>query len=401
MRTLYTVLVATLLVLTVLPSVFAVSIGTDVGVDIETEDFEPRVWMCDSRVVLDDNVEPGRLESERLIHCQDPSSYEICAQELLERQNNYAFEGEQIKWDVLVFDKNGIEKIRDVFATIGDSQGADNDIEVNCILDHVLSDEDEIKESCNARIQEEELEHVQDNTAAYYTCIFTVETPESMYGEYWLTVEAEDLDGLSGTMDENEFWFFNPVIALSIDGDLTFDEVRPGSSAYSDTITVGNDADEGSGVILDMFISGTDFYDSSSSGAKCPITNQLKLGDGDSQCDVGPEFGVPKFDAVTDPFCYFATHGAYSSQQDARADTENYVGINYGAGFNDPNPFYGAFNGDPTGYEIIQGPQAGPYFVGNALSPGAEIALTFRLNLPEPCNGDFDTGSIFFWGEAV
>lgn len=402
MRTLYTLLVASLLVLTVLPSVFAVSIGTDVGIDIETEDFEPRVWMCDSRVVLDDETEPGRLESERLTHCQDPSSYYICAQQLLERQNNYAFEGEQMKWDVLVWDKNGIEKIKDVFGTIGDSQGAGNDIEVNCILDEVLNDQSEVRESCNARELEEELTKFSDNTAAYYTCIFTVETPESMYGEYWVTVEAEDLDGLSGTMDENEFWFLNPVVALSIEGDLTFDNVRPGSSSYSETLLVGNDADEGSGVLLDMFISGTDFYDSSSSGAKCPISNQLVLGNGDSFCDVDSQFGsTSSYNSGTDPFCYFATHGAYATQNDARSDNEGYVGINYGIGFNDPNPFYGMFNGDGTGYEIIQGIQTVPYFLGNIVSPGSEIAVTFRLNLPEPCNGDFDTGSIFFWGEAI
>jgi len=86
-----------------------------------------------------------------------------------------------------------------------------------------------------------------------------------------------------GMMDENEYWFFNPVIALDIEGDMTFhgddgkEGVRPGSDAYSDTILVGNDADKGSGVLLDMFISGTDFYDSQSSGARCPTTNQLSL----------------------------------------------------------------------------------------------------------------------------
>jgi len=29
------------------------------------------------------------------------------------------------------------------------------------------------------------------------------------------------------------------------------------------------------------------------------------------------------------------------------------------------------------------------------------MAITFRLFLPEPCNGDFDTGNIYFWGEAI
>jgi hypothetical protein len=56
-------------------------------------------------------------------------------------------------------------------------------------------------------------------------------------------------------------------------------------------------------------------------------------------------------------------------------------------------------------HEILQ---AGGGYMGknvgynaNVLSPGAEMALTFKLSLPEPCNGDFDTGSIFFWGEAI
>ncbi len=374
MKTTLTLLVLSLLVLAALPTVLAVSIGTGVGIDITTEDFAPRVWMCDYRIMWDDNTEPGRLDDERLNKCLETSSYTICSQFLLERMNNYAFEGEQIAWQVLVLDKNGIEKVKDVYATIGQSQGAGNDIEVNCILDQVLSDHDKIDDSCNARIDEQKLEYPEyDNVAAYYTCILTVETPESMAGEFWVTVEAEDLDGLLGTMDENEFWFFNPVIALSIDGDLAFDNVRPGTQSYSDTLLVGNDADPASGVRLDMFISGTDFYDASSSGAKCPTSNQLELSN----------------------FDYFVSHGAYTSQFDARGDAEGYVPIGYGIGFNNPSPFYGAF-------EILQTlPMNGPYFQSNILSPGAEMALTFRLSLPEPCNGDFDTGSIYFWGEAI
>ena len=371
MRTLYAILVASLLILSAVPAVFAVTVGTGIPIDITTEDFEPRVWMCDNRVVTDDNVEFGRFSNPGEI--------------LLERINNYAFEGEQISWKVLVFDKNGIEKVKDVFATLGSSQGSGNDIEVNCHLDEIVPTWEGIDESCNARILEEEIHSASENTAAYYTCTLTVETTESMYGEYWVTVEAEDLDGLSGTMDENEYWFFNPVIALSIDGSLSFDDVRPGAQSYSDTILVGNDADPGSGVMMDMFISGTDFYDSASSGAKCPTTNQLSLLN----------------------FRYFATSGAYSTANDfavggrgpgaadnRNVDSEGYVNIGYADGFNDPTPFY-------NGFEIIQQQPQGPYWVANVLAPGAEMALTFKLDLPEPCNGDFDTGSIFFWGEAI
>jgi hypothetical protein len=349
-----------LLVISVVPGVLAASVGGGITPDIGTEDFVPRVWMCGDRTVFDDATEPGRVSED--------------GQFLQERLNNYAFEGEQVQWDVLVFDKNGIDKVIDVYGTIGSSQGAGNDIEVNCVLTDILSGESQIDPECNARILEEELYTPgYDNVAAYYTCTLTVETPDSMYGEYWVTVEAEDLDGLLGTMDENEYWFFNPIIALSIDGDLTFEDVRPGTSSYSSTLLVGNDADAGSGVMLDMFISGTDFYDSSSSGARCPSSNTLEL----------------------ENFRYFATSGAYSTLDDPRRDAEGYVGIAYGIGFNDPNPFYNA-------NEIIQaGPAPGPYFGANILAPGAEQAITFRLDLPEPCNGDFDTGSIYFWGEAI
>lgn len=367
MKKLLSLTVLALLTLSVLPMVAAVSVGTGIGVDIGTEDFPPQVWQCGERIVYDDDTEPGRISD---------GGYP-----LIERINNYAFEGEQIQWKVLVLDKNGIEKIEDVFATIGDVQGPGNDIEVNCVLDELLHVEDQIDPTCNARILEEELNYMQyNNVAAYYTCTLTVETPESMYGEYWVTVEAVDLDGLSGTMDENEYWFFNPEIALSIDGFLDFENVRPGTSSYSQTLAVTNEADFGSGVMLDMFISGTDFYDSSSSGAKCPVSNQLKLSN----------------------FKYYAVNGAYSTKGGVypapyagpTADAEGYKGIVYGIGFNDPNPFYDRA-------EILPKQKVGPYYTANLLAPGADMSVTFRLDLPEPCNGDFDTGQIYFWGEAI
>jgi hypothetical protein len=420
---------AILVAILVMPFALAVSVGSGLTPDIVTEDFPPMVWMCDSREVIDDNTEPGRVNGRPVFtqdqdvceaaletcetECEAESqsaevtfswgsfpidfSYQrqsgldcvtFCEQEtkkwscptykgkeLIERMNNYAFEGERIEWTVLVMDKNGIGKLEDVFATLGDVQGSGNDIEVDCQQVQGLPGA-HIPDSCNARIEEEKLTQFDPDTMGYYECTLTVETPDSMYGEYWITVEAVDLDGLSGTMDENEYWFLNPIVALSIDGDLTFDDVRPGTSSYSDTILIGNDADAGSGVMLDMFVSGSDFYDSSSSGAMCPYTNQLSL----------------------NAFKYYAVNGAYTTLQDKEhgrhCDDEGYCGINYGIGFNNPDPFYNA-------NEILQANQVGPYYIANVLAPGAEMAMTFKLNLPEPCNGDFDTGSIYFWGEAI
>jgi len=359
MKKLYSILIMALLVLSVAPAVLAVSVGSGVQPEITTEDFKPIVWLCGDRVVYDDNTEPGRMSPANT--------------SLTERLNNYAFEGEKVQWTVLVMDKNGINKVQDVYATVGSAQGNGNDIEANCVENTGFSSI--IESSCNARILEEDLtgEAIASATQRYYTCTLTVEPSQSMYGEYWVTVEAMDLSGLAGTMDENEYWFLNPVIALSIDGTMSFDNVRPGTSAYSSTMLVGNDADDSSAVMLDMFISGTDFYDSTSSGAMCPNTNQLALTN----------------------FNYYVVNGAYSSKTDVRSDNEGYLPIDYGIGFNNPSPFY-------DNSEILQaGGKIGQYYAANVLAPGAEMAVTFRLNMPEPCNGNFDSGSIYFWGEAI
>ncbi len=323
---------------------------------IYIEKFPPIVWQCDERLMLDDATSFGRISRD--------------GDFLIERINNYAFEGEQIQWTVLVMDKNGVEKIKDVYVTL------DGQIQANCKETPDYSRT--VQESCNARILEEDLsgKPLNFNTQKYYTCTFTVETPYSMYGEYEITVEAEDLSGEIGKMDESEYWFFNPEVMLDVSGGLVFDTGRPGTSIYSGTVTLENNVDPDSGVLLDMFISGTDFYDSSNSGAKCPTTNQLELS----------------------RFNYYAVNGAYSTREDAQlgrtCDTEGYCSINYGIGFNDPNPFYNS-------HEIIQAQQQGPYWAANILSPGSEITLEFRADIPEPCNGDFDQGGIYFWAQAI
>ena len=355
-------LLAILVAVLALPMAFAVSIGGGVTPVIGTENFAPLIWLCDSRVVYDDYTEPGRFSGGD--------------EELLERINNYAFEGESISWEVLVMDKNGIQKIEDVYGTV------DGDIEVNCVEDAGFSSI--VEDSCNARILEEDLtgEQIDVHTQRYYTCTLTVETSGSMYGEKWVDIEVTDLDGEVGTIDENEYWFLNPAILLAIEGDLTFENVRPGTDTYSSTLLLGNNADEGSGVMLDMFITGTDFYDSTPSGAACPTSNELEL----------------------ENFRYYVVNGAYSSVDDANVDSagsvlrdtdaEGYTNIEYGIGFNDPSPFY-------DDAEILQAQGVGPYWTANLLAPGAEMAITFKLSLPEPCNGDFDTGAIYFWGEAI
>jgi len=55
-------LLAILCALLVLPVVLATDTNTGIGIDFETEDFAPLIWMCDHRAVIDDPIQPGRIE---------------------------------------------------------------------------------------------------------------------------------------------------------------------------------------------------------------------------------------------------------------------------------------------------------------------------------------------------
>ncbi|MFA5856805.1 MAG: hypothetical protein WC867_05575 [Candidatus Pacearchaeota archaeon] len=347
----------------VMPVVMAVDVGTGVGVNIQTQKFPPKVWMCDSRSVADDPTENGNNGLS-----------------LTERKHNYAFEGESLHWTVLVMDKNKIEEVIDVVGTVGQSQGTGNEVEVECkrIVGNPFNEG--IPASCNARIYEEYLYTFNPDMMAFYDCTLTVETANSMHGEYFITIEAKDATGLSDIMDENEYWYLNPTIALSVDGNLDFEDVMPGTDAYSNTILLGNDAEAGSGVILDMFISGTDFYDPSSSGARCSDnTNKLAL----------------------TTFRYFVTNGAFVSNAGmAGTDSEGYTSIPYSTEISGAKRIM-RWNDNIRGSAPSSSVVEQDWNNGNALSPGSEMALTFKLSMPEPCVGDFSEGQVYFWGEAI
>jgi hypothetical protein len=209
-KLLLSLLVMSALMLSVIPAVFATMVGNGIGVDIQTEDFAPIVWQCDHRVVYDDAGEPGRVSAP--------------GEPMLERINNYAFEGEQVKWKVLVMDKNGIDKVADVYSTITPVEGGEAQMEANC--DRLTWTPSQTLDSCNSRILEEKITQFNPETMAYYECTLTVETFDSMYGEHDITVEAVDLDGLTTQMAEVETWFLNPIIELAVDGGISFTEVR-------------------------------------------------------------------------------------------------------------------------------------------------------------------------------
>ena len=504
MKKILIMVILVMALIAIVPMVIATDTGSSTGITVTTQPFTPRVFLCDNRTLIDDNLENG---NNGLL--------------LSERKHNYAFTGESIHWLVLVVDKNKIEAVTDVVGALGNTSGSDDvgtpvecsrisgdpfsnttinstvstttnvictanvtlappGVNVTCNVNGVISSVftpvtgllnlqvngtnisvnvgsgtvdfnstigginggcsvsnlaiplnltgscsfsitnstnvttftgigDPFAE-CGATDNQFDFTTFDPSIMSFYDCTFTVGDPSSdqMYGKRFLTIEAQTSDpSVSGTMAENEYWFLNPIVAISSDGTLAFDNanhdgtgVEPGTTAYSNTILVGNDADAGSGVMMDMFISGTDFYDPSSSGARCPSTNQLAL----------TNFG------------YYATNGAFSTNGNIGADAQGYLPIPYSTDISGSKRII-RFTGMTGGLNCsdtinttsgivlranaIRGASPSSSVVeqdwncGNALSPGAQMPLTFKLNLPEPCIGDFSNGNIYFWGEAI
>lgn len=314
---------------------------------------------------------PSEKEVFEVFECDRNNLY--LGKDNVERENNYAFEGEQLQWIVLVVDLYGKEEIKKVYTTFGDAQKEGNNYYSSC--NKILKNISQINfQSCNAHFGDYKLDGFDDNTMEYYNCELTVKSPEEIYGEKWITVEAKTHSGELSTIDENEFWFFNPTVALMINGEaLSFGDLTTGKVSYSNNITLINSADERAGVILDMFISGTDFYDTKSQFSYCPDKNKLSLS------------------RIT----YFASNGEYyTTFETPSADKEGYRKINYATSFNSTQ-FYGA-------YEIIPKDQIeSTIYSGNLLNPSSEMILNFKVNVPETCVGTFDSGNIYFWAEAV
>lgn len=338
------ILAAILIATSIVPIVLAVggSIGASIGIsgNLSTGNFKPNVYMNPNQRVVWDMTG------------------------LITRAKNYAFTGEKINWTVLVTDENGVTDIKDVLVTVGSNRGIGNPVEVGCnIRPNQLTDGTIVpwaNDGTGPVVFNSQFMRI-------YVCILTVEP--GMLSEYWVVAEATDQSNEKAIFDENEFWFFNPALSLSVSGAINFGQLKPGQTHYSSSnVVVTNYAEEGSGVQMNMSISGTDFFDNKNSAARCPDSNVLNLRRG----------AWP--DNFTG-FAYYATSGSYSTNTNVGKDLEGYDNIPYETG--DP---------DDRALIIDSLPD---------LAQGADITLTFRLTVPSPCNGNFNNGSIYFWGQAI
>lgn len=222
------------------------------------------------------------------------------------RTSNYAFTGEILYYKVNTTDSDGANDIKDAYISMGGSV------------------------SCN-------LEYSGINWKTY-DCYYAIQP--SSHGDYELVVTVTDNYGATDSTSLINY-FLNPIATLDISDTLTIPKGTAGSTKTSNIITITNQGE--GGITLNMKIKGKDFYDSSSSGAICPTSNQLALTN----------------------FKYYSEIGGFN--------TGSYLTIPY------------------TYQEVILG--------HSGLSAGNSMELTLQLTYPTPCIGSY-SGGITVFGEV-
>jgi hypothetical protein len=245
---------------------------------------------------------------------------------------------------------------------------------VNCQLGHQLENGANLARAGYPNVrrpgdQEPQLTF-NENTMGIYECLLTIEP--TCHGQKWLGVKVTDIDGLNGTMQESESWFCNPELDLTVSGHVNFGTLGPGEQSAS-TISIKNSAEDGSGTQVVLAIAGTDFYDSSHSGAMCPTTNQLSLQGDQTNFKTG--------------FWYTAVQGANSvgNKRIPYKTTSKSV--------SGSDPIFSSSN-QAMEWRNWSNPLV-------SMSPGSEASMTLHLGLPQPCNGAFNTGSIDLFAWAI
>ena len=256
----------------------------------------------------------------------------------IQRPGNYMFENEGIRFDTFVRDSTGAGNINEVYVTLGDSPLISNNPEVLCIHRSAK------KANLNKNIR------FDPATDRWYSCEFTAETPEGQYGEYYIGAEANTSSGLFLASNLNVYYFINPVIVITLDGEIKLENLTAGQEYTSSTFRLGNDGDQGSGVPLEFYIGATNLYDRTPGKTFCPSSNVFSLNNIEYQAEFG---------------------GTKTKWQKI--------------------PYYNSF---------IPISKLQPIFKDMGVPIGAEISLNFRFKIPQECRGNFNGGKIFLFGRV-
>jgi len=312
--------------------------------------------------------------------------------EIPERQN-YFFQGELLTYYIGVYDENGADDIDGVNLLV-DGIPHGSCAERDLIDDYRTENGATLAQARNYMTDHFSLDPALDasNDYEYYkffACTLIVQSS-------WNDTEPVSVQAYDGGIDACEadpnyvvsLWTdlldFNPSLALALTGGpVDFGSTSPGSTAISTTVYLENDAEDGSGVVMDMYIAADDYFaDPTNPSAFCGTGN-----------------GIPYYQ-----FKYYATKGSINS-----GSNDNFFPA-LGATVNDPNIPINICTADVDEFTYLtshSGEIDDMCRILNwerdwsLLNQGGEMSITFKLEVPDPCYGNFTDGQFRFVGRVV
>ena len=344
MKKLLSILVMALLVLTVVPLVFAEGDDTDGGIDVIIEepdneapeiyqDATQRSWYPNDQTFYTADAYGGED-----VNCYGDSVYTV------EARGNYVFTGETVTYYVIVEDSDGDDTIDDVYIN---GFGACLEIPTsNYVCSTPWADYAAAKFGVTWN----------DATMNLYKCKLIVSSNYTQ--EKIIKIKAQDEKNCS-VSEEKETLVFNPSLQVSLEGSINFGTVEVGETATSNAIKIRNVGTQG--VVMDMYIASDDYF-------TAPGNQDAICGDGN---------GI-KYDR----FSYYATKGSLDSGE----NNNDYPGVGDNTGLcvanadeYTPMPSYAKGHME-TMCRIINNQKKGSF-----LNQGDFMSLTLRLDIPENC----------------
>jgi len=364
-----------------LPLVYADGAEYGEGPDVTvTEDCEPPVIYFDptNRVIYpnDQTIYTAEEYGTLVANFYGNPTYNV------PYRQNYAFTGETIKFYIAVYDKDGEEDIDEVLLRVDDVEVgscAINNFQAAAPLDAWINDHYNIPYDPD---DDTYITGVTDDLFEFYTCTLIVQ-------DGWTTEDAVSIIVTDGNLDAcatnpntvttvwDDLANFNPSLDLELlGGPIDFGSVEPGSRELSNTVYLQNNAEAGSGVVMDMYIAADDYFtDPVTAGAICPTGNGIRF----------------------DNFRYYATKGSVNSGPNGIAPTSNF-GLGARCIANDDEftdlPSYSGEISDMCRIINI-------FDEASFLTQGSEMSITFKLIVPNLCEGHFTDGQFRFVGRVV
>ena len=315
-------------------------------------------------------------------------------------RQNYAFTGETVSFYIAVYDEDGADDIDEVLVLVDDEPVGSctpNVWQPGCLIDDLwINNHYNIPYDPDDEEYDSSAPDATDHLFAFYRCQFIVQSGWTAESELSIFARDGELDVClypnEVTTIWDDFMNFNPSLELDVlGGPVDFGTIEPGSRSISNSVYLRNNASDGSGVVMDMYIAADDYFtDPTNPEAICPTGNGIRYDQFRYYATKGSVNSGPNDNA----FRALATNTAEFEECNDIQDGEWDEFVQLPSYSGDIRDMCHIINWDPDGNPATPNELS-------LLTQGSEMSITFKLIVPDICEGHFTDGQFRFAGRVV